>query len=400
MQTITTTPHLPPSTSKPWTHYLTLDLILHILHRSVFHPFICFLIPLCLLARHWPVSSRGIVYTFSWACLVTLYHTLAIWNHRLAYGRARTVHLEHEVVLVAGGGGNGLGRLFAEVYAMKGVRGVAVLDTKMPKQGAEREEWEERGIRWFQCDAGRREDVERAKDQIFKEFDTHPTILINCVAAPITPGPIPSLTTPQFTSTLTTNLTSHFNLLSIFLPSILSPSTNSGATIVTTSSILTHLPPIHLAPYSASKAALASLHHTLTAEIRALSLSHKVKAILVEPGQIDTSLFKGVETPSRFLAPVLDTREVVKVVTGLIDAGEGGIVRMPTYAGWVQWFGVLPVALQRVLRWASGIDRALAGVAAGGLGEGRGEEEQLVGKAKSDAKREESSGSDDLVLVE
>ncbi|ERF70800.1 hypothetical protein EPUS_08358 [Endocarpon pusillum Z07020] len=399
MQTITTTPHLPPSTSKPWTHYLTLDLISHILNRSIFHPFICFLIPLCLLARHWPVSSRGIVYTFSWACIVTLYHTLAIWNHRLAYGRARTVSLENEVVLVAGGGGNGLGRLFAEVYAMKGVRGVAVLDVRVPGQGAEREEWEERGLRWFQCDVGRREEVERVKNQILKEFNTHPTILINCIAALITPGPIPSLTTQQFTSTLTTNLTSHFNLLSVFLPSILSSSNNSGGTIVTTSSILTHLPTIHLAPYSASKAALTSLHHTLTAEIRALSLSHKVKAILVEPGQIDTSLFKGVETPSRVLAPVLDTREVVKVVTGLIDAGEGGIVRMPTYAGWVQWFAVLPVAVQRGLRWASGIDRALAGFAAVGIGD-RGGEERLVGRGKSDAKREESSGSDDLVLVE
>lgn len=124
-----------------------------------------------------------------------------------------------------------------------------------------------------------------------------------------------------------------------------------------------------------------------------------MKAILVEPGQIDTSLFKGVETPSRVLAPVLDTREVVKVVTGLIDAGEGGVLRMPTYAGWVQWFGVLPVAVQRVLRWGSGIDRAMVGAAAGGLGDRRGEE-QLVGRGKSDAKTEESSGSDDMVVVE
>ena len=79
-------------------------------------------------------------------------------------------------MLVAGGGGNGLGRLFAEVYAMKGVRGVAVLDVRVPEQGAEREEWEERGIRWFQCDVARREEVERAKDQIFKEVCFHSVI--------------------------------------------------------------------------------------------------------------------------------------------------------------------------------------------------------------------------------
>ncbi len=171
MQTIiTTTPQRRPHPApKAWTQHLTLDLISHILTRSLFHPFICFLIPLCLLARHWPVSSRGIVYTSAWACAVTLYHTLAVWNHRLAYGRARVVNLEDEVVLVAGGG-DGLGRLFAEVYAMKGARAVAVLDLSVPQErGAEREEWEERGVRWFRCDAGSREEVERVKGRIFKE---------------------------------------------------------------------------------------------------------------------------------------------------------------------------------------------------------------------------------------
>jgi hypothetical protein len=169
MKTVTTTPRLPPATLQPWTYYLTFDLICHILSRSIFHPFICFLIPLCLLATHRPASSPSIRYTFFWACLVTLYHTLAIWNHRFAYGRARTVELEHEVVLVAGGGGTGLGRLIAELYAMKGARAVAVLDIKVPEPGPEREEWEERGIRWFECDVGSQGDVEHVKTQIMEE---------------------------------------------------------------------------------------------------------------------------------------------------------------------------------------------------------------------------------------
>ena len=36
---------------KPWHAHLTLDLALHVLGRSVFHPFICFLVPLCLRAQ-------------------------------------------------------------------------------------------------------------------------------------------------------------------------------------------------------------------------------------------------------------------------------------------------------------------------------------------------------------
>ncbi len=97
------------------------------------------------------------------------------------------------MVLVAGGGGNGLGRLFAEVYAMKGVRGVAVLDVRVPEQGAEREEWEERGIRWFRCDVGRREEVERVRGQILKEVRVYSSILLYMSA---TDGTLSSTPTP------------------------------------------------------------------------------------------------------------------------------------------------------------------------------------------------------------
>lgn len=173
MKAIVATRQLAPTAlSRPWTDHLTLDLVCHILDRSVFHPFICFLVPLCLLATHRPAASPSVVYSFCWAWAVTLCHCLAIWNHRLAYGRARTVGLEDEVVLVAGGGGTGagLGRLIAEVYAMKGARGVAVLDVTVPEQGAtEREDWEDRGIRWFRCDVADVAQLEEVKVHIHAE---------------------------------------------------------------------------------------------------------------------------------------------------------------------------------------------------------------------------------------
>ncbi len=102
-------------------------------------------------------------------------------------------------MLVAGGGGTGLGRLIAEVYAMKGVRGVAVLDIKVPEPGAEREEWEERSIRWFECDVGRREEVERVKDLILKEVYNHSLSLPHyfpLFTQPLIPNPTSSPPTP------------------------------------------------------------------------------------------------------------------------------------------------------------------------------------------------------------
>ena len=94
-------------------------------------------------------------------------------------------------------------------------------------------------------------------------------------------------------------------------------------------------------------------------ELRQQGLADKVKTILVETGQIDTDLFRGVETPSNFFGPILDTREVAKEIVKLIDSGDGGLVRMPAYARFIDWYMVLPVGLQMVARWASGIDVAV-----------------------------------------
>jgi short-subunit dehydrogenase len=157
--------------------------------------------------------------------------------------------------------------------------------------------------------------------------------------------------------TLSTNIHAHFNTLRTFLPGIIASPT--GGTIVTVSSILAHMTPANLTDYAASKAAVSALHTSLTMELRQQGLTDKVKTILVETGQIDTELFRGVETPSNFFAPILDTREVAKEVVKLVDGGDGGLVRMPVYARFIDWYMVLPAGLQMALRGPSGIDVAL-----------------------------------------
>lgn len=84
-----------------------------------------------------------------------------------------------------------------------------------------------------------------------------------------------------------------------------------------------------------------------------------VKTLLVETGQIDTDMFRGVETPNKFFAPILDTRQVAKEIVRRIDEGDGGLIRMPAYAKAVAWYGILPAGVQRVVRWWSGIDTAM-----------------------------------------
>lgn len=132
---------------------------------------------------------------------------------------------------------------------------------------------------------------------------------------------------------------------------------NKG-TIVTVSSVLAHIAPKQLSDYAATKAAVSAIHYALTAELGGVNAP--IKTLLVEPGQLSTDLFAGVDTPNNFLAPVLEPVDVAKEIIDAIDNGKGGVLSMPTYSRWISLMRLFPVSLQRAVRWWSGCDEAMA----------------------------------------
>jgi NAD(P)-dependent dehydrogenase (short-subunit alcohol dehydrogenase family) len=137
-------------------------------------------------------------------------------------------------------------------------------------------------------------------------------------------------------------------------------STENGGTIVTVSSVLGQLCPTGLSDYAASKAGLSALHRTVEAEIRAAGQEDQIKMLLVETGQIATPLFDWVDTPNSFFAPVLEPVQVAREIVAAVDGGRGGVLRLPAYAKLANWFVVLPAAVQRIARFVSGMDDAVA----------------------------------------
>lgn len=135
--------------------------------------------------------------------------------------------------------------------------------------------------------------------------------------------------------------------------------TENGGTIVTVSSVLGQLSAAGLADYAASKAGLSALHRTVEAEMRAAGRTDHVKMLLVETGQMATPLFDWLTTPSNFFAPVLEPVQVARDIVAAVDAGRGGVIRLPAFAVLVNWYAVLPGAVQRVARYLSGIDDAV-----------------------------------------
>jgi NAD(P)-dependent dehydrogenase (short-subunit alcohol dehydrogenase family) len=182
-----------------------------------------------------------------------------------------------------------------------------------------------------------------------------PTIIIHCAAARVNGCNLLDLPADAFEKTVRTNFLSAFHLYQVFLPGIVEA--ENGGTIVTISSVLGQLTPTGLSDYSSSKAGLSALHRTIEAEFRG---NDQIKTLLVEVGQMATPLFDWVRTPSHFFAPVLEPVEVAREVVAAVDSGQGGVLRLPSFAKLVNLYTVLPGAVQRVARFASGIDRAVS----------------------------------------
>ncbi|KAK0878951.1 hypothetical protein LTR87_007268 [Friedmanniomyces endolithicus] len=352
-------PSLP---AKSWHEHITIDLLAHVLNRSLFHPFIAWLIPLCQRAVGAPYDSFNFTATCIYASLVTAIWILGFLDTRIAYGLPRELDWDEEVVVITGGA-SGLGKILAEMYGMRGAS-VAVLDIREPE---EKESEGLASVKFYKCDVGDAEAVAKAGEQIEKDLGI-PTILINnagIVHGKPLLGPN-SLTPSEIARTLRINTLAHFHTLQTFLPGMLASPT--GGTVVTISSVLGKLGASHLADYTASKAALIALHASLRAELASPTApegAERIRTVLVTPGQLSTTLFAGVQTPSSFLGPVVEVVELATGIVRIVDAGESGEISMPLYARYIEWLQVLPAGLQRVVRKLSGMDRAMEGFRGG-----------------------------------
>ncbi|PQE20709.1 hypothetical protein CJF30_00002028 [Rutstroemia sp. NJR-2017a BBW] len=345
----------------PWAKPLSIDLLLKVLNVTFLHPFVAWMIPLCMRAQAMQWHHPAIQYTIGYAAFLTMLYFLNILNRQIAYSRPRKVDLSEEVIVITGGA-SGLGLLVAEVYGMRGAT-VAVLDVRELESG------EARGISLYKCDVGDSEQVAKAAREIERDLGT-PTILINN-AAIVNGKTLLDLSLSEIEKTFRVNVLGAFNTLKTFLPGMVRA---GHGTIVTMSSVLAHLGAAQLSDYSASKAALTALHKSLAAELK----DHKdIKMILVEPGQMSTPLFAGTQTPNSFFGPVLEPVDVAKEIIKLVDAGTSGWLALPLYSRWIAVFGVLPVGVQALLRRLSGVDAAMGGfVGRGGKGEGLDKEQR------------------------
>ncbi len=129
-----------------WAKPFSIDLLLKVANVTFLHPFVAWIIPLCMRAQAMSWEHPAIRITIGYASLLTALFFLNILNRQLAYSKPRKVDFSEEVIVITGGA-SGLGLLVAEVYGMRGAT-VAVLDVKDLEAG------EARGVSHYKCDVG------------------------------------------------------------------------------------------------------------------------------------------------------------------------------------------------------------------------------------------------------
>ncbi|TKX21273.1 short-chain dehydrogenase-like protein 10 [Elsinoe australis] len=311
-------------------------------------PFIALSFSLSRLALgfKWSNLDNGLIAFFAVSLVFYLLHII---DGRIAWGSARKLHWDDEVVVITGGS-SGLGKVIADTYAMRGVS-VAVLDVRpfYERDGDE----EDGSVKFYKVDVGDEMAIQQVKTQIEKDLGT-PTILINN-AGIVNGKTLLEVDSAALEKNFRVNLLSHFHTIRAFLPAMMR---RKAGTIVTVASVLGDLGASQLSDYTAAKAGLIAMHTSLRSELADAGQS-LIKTVLVKPGQLSTPLFKGIETPNSFLGPVVDPLDLAQGIIMKVDSGQSGVIAMPFYADRIEWLSVLPYGMQRIMRWASGVDRAM-----------------------------------------
>jgi hypothetical protein len=154
------------SPEEPWHHYLTIDLIWYVLGYTLFHPFVSWVVVLCLRAQYTAYGAPEMRIAVAWSMLMTVIGIFGIISDRIAFGSPREVDLEEEVIVITGGV-DGLGGLLAETYGMRNAN-IAVLDMKK----VDEDEAEDKGVLYYQCDVSDAKQVEAAAAKIDEDVRT------------------------------------------------------------------------------------------------------------------------------------------------------------------------------------------------------------------------------------
>jgi all-trans-retinol dehydrogenase (NAD+) len=192
-------------------------------------------------------------------------------------------------------------------------------------------------VHYYKCDLTDPSQITAVADRIREDLGD-PTILVN--NAGVARGrSILETTERDLQFTFDVNAFAHFHTTRAFLPAMIQ---RDHGMVVTVASYAAWLTVPNMVDYGASKAAAASFHEGLTAELRTRYHAPRVRTVLVNQGYTRTALFEGYDNDSPFLVPTLEPESVADAVVRQILSGRSGQVIIPKFGTTLQSLRAMP----------------------------------------------------------
>jgi NAD(P)-dependent dehydrogenase (short-subunit alcohol dehydrogenase family) len=204
---------------------------------------------------------------------------LALAGYIISRATRRTCSFAHKVVLITGGS-RGLGLVLARQLCTEGAL-VALLARDPDELARAREELVQRGgeVLTISCDLLEREQIDAAVQKVADHFGGLDVVINN--AGIIEIGPLEHMQREDFERAMNLHFWAPFNLIMKALPHL---RCRGEGRIVNIASIGGKMAVPHLAPYCASKSALAGLSDALRAELA----RDRIHVTTVTPGLMRT----------------------------------------------------------------------------------------------------------------
>jgi len=202
----------------------------------------------------------------------------------------------------------------------------------------------------IECDVRKESDLLRARDLIIEKIGRPPSVVALNAGIRHPLHSIADSTFEDLQSTVDVNLGGVIKCLRTFLPDFID---KKRGFFIIVASALGIVVPKGLSAYGASKAGLIGISEGLAQEIKDYDDVH---SLLVCPGQLDSTMFSDVKTPSDVLAPVVSTNKLAAKIVKRVSKAKTSTLYAPAYVRYLPFMNVVPVPVSRFLRRLSGVD--------------------------------------------
>lgn len=255
-----------------------------------------------------------------------------------------------DAALVTGGlGGLGL-EIVKQLLSREKLGHVFILDIQKPPS------LNSDAVTFVKCDISSPEALIESLDYVYSSLgDKRMTFVVNN-AGVRNSGSILNTSVETFRKVFQVNTFAVFSILKEVVKRHVNRESAAPLCIANISSVLGTFGPKNLLAYSASKAATIQIHECFTEEVRDFP---SIRPLLVLPGQLTTDMFNDV-TPSRqFFAPLVDHRQLARLIVDKLMAGHVGTLCEPMYANFLPIMKIMPYSVQKIARWASEMDEKI-----------------------------------------